>query len=152
MYITLPQGEIYYHTFKFHIPDIWDIISPSHTHMHTHTHTNARAYVITGHSYPFNPHEYRSMAFDPQAWKDDDGMLYIAVATDGCNSTTRTMPCIDGMSMHLWRAPKLFSPQEVCMPFAVLLYCITYIKPARWFYFLSPPPLLLLAFVVVRWF
>ena len=51
------------------------------------------------------------MAFDPQAWKDDDGMTYIAVATDACNSTTRTMPCVSGSSMYLWRAPSLFSPE-----------------------------------------
>ena len=53
------------------------------------------------------------MAFDPMAWKDEDGMvynLYIAVATDACNSTTRTEPCVDGQSIDLWRAPKLHSP------------------------------------------
>lgn len=63
--------------------------------------------------YPFNPREYRAMAFDPQAWKDDDGMYYIAVATDACNETTRQLPCVDGQSMYLWRAPRLMAPAEV---------------------------------------
>ena len=92
----------------------------------------------SGHWYPFNPREYRGMAFDPQAWKDEDGMYYIAVATDGwcvracvcmrdhcvvvpspspqsirllarSNSTTRKVPCVDGMSIYLWRAPRLLA-------------------------------------------
>eukprot|EP01043_Picozoa_sp_COSAG02_P060885 COSAG02_NODE_8054_length_2729_cov_2.890494_4_plen_66_part_00 len=53
------------------------------------------------------------MAFDPQAWKDEDGMYYIAVATDACNGTTRTMPCVDGQSIYLWRAPRLMAPATV---------------------------------------
>ena len=65
-----------------------------------------------GHHYPFNPREYRGMAFDPQAWRDDDGMYYIAVATDACNGTTRALPCVDGQSMYLWRAPRLRAPAE----------------------------------------
>jgi hypothetical protein len=65
------------------------------------------------HHYPFNPGEYRAMAFDPQAWRDDDGMTYIAVASDGCNSTTRTSPCVDGSAIYLWRAPQLLSPPNL---------------------------------------
>ena len=65
-----------------------------------------------GHHYPFNPSEYRGMAFDPQAWRDVDGKVYIAVATDGCNSTTRKMPCVDGSAIFLWRAPSLLSNPE----------------------------------------
>lgn len=53
------------------------------------------------------------MAFDPQAWKDEDGMYYIAVATDACNGTTRKRPCVDGQSMYLWRASQLMAPSTV---------------------------------------
>ena len=45
--------------------------------------------------------------------RDDDGKVYIAVATDGCNSTTRSNPCVNGSAMYLWRAPSLLSPPEL---------------------------------------
>lgn len=63
-----------------------------------------------GHHYPFNPRECRGVAFDPQAWRGGDGLLYIAVATGGCNSTTHAAPCTGGVSMYLWRAPALLAP------------------------------------------
>jgi hypothetical protein len=36
--------------------------------------------------------------------------VYIGVATDACNATSRTRPCVDGQSIEVWRAPKLMSP------------------------------------------
>jgi hypothetical protein len=37
--------------------------------------TNSSLSQWHGHSYPFNPREYRGMAFDPFAWTDDDGKV-----------------------------------------------------------------------------
>ena len=44
--------------------------------------TNSSLSKWAGHHYPFNPREYRGMAFDPMAWKDADGQVYIAVVND----------------------------------------------------------------------
>jgi hypothetical protein len=40
-------------------------------------------------------------------WKDTDGNWYVTIATDGCNSTTKKVPCGAGGQLDLWTSPRL---------------------------------------------
>lgn len=55
--------------------------------------------------YLFPVYYYRALPYDPvRPWKDNDGKWYVALATDGCNSTTKKLPCEAGGQLDLWKA------------------------------------------------
>ena len=59
----------------------------------------------------FDVSYYRMLPYDPfQPFVDDDGQWYVGVAVDGCNSTTRAVPCGAGGQVDLWAAPSLLGP------------------------------------------
>eukprot|EP00040_Diaphanoeca_grandis_P043581 m.9702 g.9702 ORF g.9702 m.9702 type:complete len:637 (-) comp7875_c0_seq1:107-2017(-) len=54
---------------------------------------------------------YRALPYDPvRPWKDSDGMWYSAWSTDGCNSTTKQVPCAAGGQLELLVSPSLRGP------------------------------------------
>lgn len=56
---------------------------------------------------------YRALPYDPaRPWKDDDGKWYFALSTDGCNATTRAVPCAAGGQLDLYRADSLHGPWD----------------------------------------
>ena len=58
--------------------------------------------------YMFPVYYYRALPYDPpRPWQDFDGKWYLAVSTDGCNSTTRSKPCKAGGRLDLWTSPRL---------------------------------------------
>jgi sucrose-6-phosphate hydrolase SacC (GH32 family) len=51
---------------------------------------------------------YRALPYDPvRPWKDYDGKWYSAWSTDGCNSTTRKIPCAAGGQLEILTSPSL---------------------------------------------
>jgi len=51
---------------------------------------------------------YRALPYDPvRPWKDFDGLWYSAWSTDGCNSTTKKVPCAAGGQLELLVSPAL---------------------------------------------
>jgi hypothetical protein len=51
---------------------------------------------------------YRALPYDPvRPWKDLDGKWYSSWSTDGCNATTKTVPCAAGGQLELLTSPKL---------------------------------------------
>ena len=51
---------------------------------------------------------YRALPYDPvRPWKDYDGKWYSAWSTDGCNSTTRKVPCAAGGQLEILTSPSL---------------------------------------------
>ena len=45
---------------------------------------------------------YRALPYDPvRPWKDRDGKWYSAYSTDGCNATTKQVPCAAGGQLEL---------------------------------------------------
>eukprot|EP01052_Picozoa_sp_SAG31_P015328 SAG31_NODE_982_length_10556_cov_18.203883_8_plen_586_part_00 len=56
----------------------------------------------------FPVYYYRALPYDPvRPWRDHDKMWYAAISTDGCNATTRQVPCAAGGRLDLWTSPKL---------------------------------------------
>jgi len=54
---------------------------------------------------------YRPLPYDPvRPWKDYDGKWYSAWSTDGCNSTTKKVPCALGGQLELLTSPALHGP------------------------------------------
>ena len=54
---------------------------------------------------------YRALPYDPvRPWKDYDGKWYSAWSTDGCNSTTKKVPCKLGGQLELLTSPALHGP------------------------------------------
>ena len=59
----------------------------------------------------FPVYYYRALPYDPvRPWRDRDGMWYAAISTDGCNATTKRVPCAAGGRLDLWTSPKLHGP------------------------------------------
>ena len=51
---------------------------------------------------------YRALPYDPvRPWKDLDGKWYSSWSTDGCNATTKQVPCAAGGQLELLTSPKL---------------------------------------------
>eukprot|EP00041_Stephanoeca_diplocostata_P037996 m.1466875 g.1466875 ORF g.1466875 m.1466875 type:complete len:661 (+) comp25138_c0_seq20:3388-5370(+) len=51
---------------------------------------------------------YRALPYDPvRPWKDFDGKWYSAWSTDGCNATTKAVPCAAGGQLELLTSPSL---------------------------------------------
>lgn len=51
---------------------------------------------------------YRALPYDPvRPWKDFDGKWYSSWSTDGCNSTTKKVPCAAGGQLELLTSPVL---------------------------------------------
>mmetsp|Transcript_73233 Transcript_73233/g.156902 ORF Transcript_73233/g.156902 Transcript_73233/m.156902 type:complete len:531 (-) Transcript_73233:48-1640(-) len=63
--------------------------------------------------YLFPFYYYRALPYDPvRPWKDTDGKWYVAMSTDGCNSTTKKRPCAAGGRLDLFTAPSFDGPWE----------------------------------------
>ena len=61
--------------------------------------------------YLFNVSWYRPIPYDPaRPWREADGNWYVMLSMDGCNSTTRRIPCAAGGELHMWRSPALSGP------------------------------------------
>jgi hypothetical protein len=55
--------------------------------------------------------------YDPvRPWKDLDGKWYYALSTDGCNSTTKQMPCLAGGRLDLFTAERFDGPWTQISP------------------------------------
>jgi hypothetical protein len=53
-------------------------------------------------------YNYRALPYDPvRPWKDLDGKWYSAWSSDGCNATTKKVPCAAGGQLELYTSPKL---------------------------------------------
>lgn len=54
---------------------------------------------------------YRALPYDPvRPWKDTDGLWYSSWSTDGCNATTKKVPCAAGGQLELLVSPSLHGP------------------------------------------
>lgn len=52
---------------------------------------------------------YRALPYDPvRPWKDYDGLYYSAWSTDGCNSTTKQVPCAKGGQLEILVSDTLY--------------------------------------------
>lgn len=61
--------------------------------------------------YLFDVFYYRGLPYDPvRPWIDNDGNWYATIATDGCNSTTKRLPCAAGGQLDLYSSPLLHGP------------------------------------------
>ena len=61
--------------------------------------------------YLFPIYYYRHLPYDPpRPWHDKDGKWYLAWSSDGCNETTRALPCAAGGRLELLSAPSLRGP------------------------------------------
>jgi len=61
--------------------------------------------------YIYPVYYYRALPYDPvRPWIDTDGRWYSALSTDGCNGTTRAMPCQAGGRLDLFVADKFDGP------------------------------------------
>ncbi|EDQ91676.1 uncharacterized protein MONBRDRAFT_5591 [Monosiga brevicollis MX1] len=70
--------------------------------------TNSSLLSFGANLYLYNVSFYRALPYDPvRPWKDTDGMWYSTIATDGCNGTSRALPCAAGGQLDLWRSPTL---------------------------------------------
>ena len=62
----------------------------------------------TAPEYMFNVSWWRSIPYDPaRPWQDSDGMWYQLLSMDGCNATTRALPCEAGGQLGMWKSPAL---------------------------------------------
>ena len=62
----------------------------------------------TSPDYLFNVSWYRPIPYDPaRPWQDKDGMWYQLLSMDGCNATTRALPCEAGGQLQMWKSPAL---------------------------------------------
>ena len=53
--------------------------------------------------YIFPVYYYRALPYDPaRPWKDTDGKWYATISTDGCNATTKKVPCGAGGQLDMW--------------------------------------------------
>ena len=53
---------------------------------------------------------YRALPYDPvRPWQDYDGLYYSAFSTDGCNDTTKQVPCAEGGQLELLVSDSLHS-------------------------------------------
>ena len=60
---------------------------------------------------------YRALPYDPvRPWKDFDGKWYYGLSTDGCNSTTRRVPCTAGGRLELFTADRFDGPWTQLAP------------------------------------
>ena len=58
--------------------------------------------------YLYPVYNYRALPYDPvRPWKDLDGKWYSAWSSDGCNATTKKLPCAAGGQLELYTSPKL---------------------------------------------
>lgn len=58
---------------------------------------------------------YRALPYDPvRPWKDFDGKWYSAYSTDGCNATTKKVPCAAGGQLEILTSPMLRGPKAQC--------------------------------------
>eukprot|EP00472_Partenskyella_glossopodia_P002350 CAMPEP_0197532572 /NCGR_PEP_ID=MMETSP1318-20131121/40238_1 /TAXON_ID=552666 /ORGANISM="Partenskyella glossopodia, Strain RCC365" /LENGTH=591 /DNA_ID=CAMNT_0043089181 /DNA_START=17 /DNA_END=1792 /DNA_ORIENTATION=- len=62
--------------------------------------------------YLFNVSYYRGIPYDPtRPWKEKDGMWYLVLATDACNSTTNKIPCPLGGQLIMYKSAFLHGPK-----------------------------------------
>lgn len=62
--------------------------------------------------YMFNVSWYRHIPYDPaRPWKESDGLWYQLLSMDGCNETTRKLPCEAGGQLVMWKSPALRGPK-----------------------------------------
>ena len=62
--------------------------------------------------YLFNVSFYRAIPYDPaRPWREADGNWYQLLSMDGCNATTRELPCEAGGQLGMWRSPALRGPK-----------------------------------------
>ena len=62
--------------------------------------------------YLFNVSWYRGLPYDPaRPWKEADGNWYVMLSMDGCNETTRRLPCASGGQLGMWKSPALRGPK-----------------------------------------
>jgi hypothetical protein len=67
--------------------------------------------------YLYPVYYYRPLPYDPvRPWRDTDGKWYSALSTDGCNATTRRLPCAAGGRLDLWRADNFSGPWTQLAP------------------------------------
>lgn len=72
---------------------------------------NAKLTEWGDNQYLFPFYYYRALPYDPvRPWKDTDGKWYVAMSTDGCNATTRKLPCEAGGRLDLFTAPSFDGP------------------------------------------
>ena len=67
--------------------------------------------------YLFNVSFYRALPYDPaRPWQEADGQWYQLLSMDGCNATTRKLPCASGGQLQLWVSPALHGPEATWKP------------------------------------
>ncbi len=67
----------------------------------------------TSPDYLFNVSWYRAIPYDPaRPWRESDGNWYQLLSMDGCNSTTRKLPCEAGGQLVMWKSPALRGPKS----------------------------------------
>jgi hypothetical protein len=58
--------------------------------------------------YLFNVSFWRAIPYDPaRPWREADGQWYVLLSMDGCNETTRALPCHAGGMLSMWTSPAL---------------------------------------------
>ncbi|GMI62737.1 hypothetical protein ScalyP_jg11185 [Parmales sp. scaly parma] len=73
--------------------------------------TNADLTTWSEPKYIFDQYYYRGLPYDPaRPWKDTDDKWYMAMSVDGCNSTTKAVPCAAGGQLDLWTADNFEGP------------------------------------------
>eukprot|EP00658_Telonema_sp_P-2_P025722 TRINITY_DN20361_c0_g1_i1.p1 TRINITY_DN20361_c0_g1~~TRINITY_DN20361_c0_g1_i1.p1 ORF type:complete len:447 (-),score=91.10 TRINITY_DN20361_c0_g1_i1:287-1627(-) len=61
--------------------------------------------------YLFNVSWWRPIPYDPaRPWVDTDGKWYVMLSMDGCNTTTKQLPCHEGGQLMMWSSPALRGP------------------------------------------
>jgi len=61
--------------------------------------------------YLFNVSWWRAIPYDPaRPWQDTDGQWYVMLSMDGCNTTTKKLPCHEGGQLMMFTSPKLRGP------------------------------------------
>ena len=61
--------------------------------------------------YLFNVSWWRAIPYDPaRPWREADGNWYQLLSMDGCNTTTRKLPCEAGGQLVMWKSPVLRGP------------------------------------------
>ena len=74
--------------------------------------TNADLTTWAAPEYLYPVYYYRGLPYDPvRPWKDLDGKWYSTISTDGCNSTTKKVPCALGGQLDLWVSDALHGPK-----------------------------------------
>ena len=58
--------------------------------------------------YLFNVSWWRAIPYDPaRPWRDTDGNWYVLLSMDGCNTTTKKLPCHEGGQLMMFSSPQL---------------------------------------------